>query len=536
MKKRYIALLLMCINAVVAHAQSPISMQMTLRDTLQFSGNSSIASVWGYVDEQDNEYAIVGTNTGMTIANVNNPDSIYKIASFVGATSIWREVKAYKNYAYAVTEGGGGLMMVDLSPLPQSNVLPMSFFSFSNTGRAHTLFIDENGILYLFGCNGAISNGAMMYDLDSIPGTPVYLGSYNNATDSYIHDGYVRGDTLYGGHIYGGFFSVADVSNKQAPVTLATQSTPNLFTHNTWLSPNGKTLFTTDEKDFSYVAAYDISNLSNITEIDRLHVPYGDSISIPHNVYVKNNYIYTAWYKEGILVHDATNPNQLVLVGYYDTDQLTMGGLFNKYRGAWGAYPYLPSGNILVSDILNGLFVITPNYQPAAYLKGKVTLSNGSPVSGALVQIQGSNPISTVITDTNGDYMIGIAAGGAYAVNYSRVGYTTQTSNINFVNANTITQNIVLNTVSTQDINFVNASLAPSIGTYTTLNHNFYTTIQAAQVLIMDITGKIVHQQNLNTQNTSTQLNPENLSNGVYFVQITQQNRKTAPLKWVKMN
>jgi hypothetical protein len=40
-----------------------------------------------------------------------------------------------------------------------------------------------------------------------------------------------------------------------------------------------------------------------------------------------------------------------------------MGGPYPSpaYQGAWGAYPYLPSGNILVSDMQNGLFVLDPS-------------------------------------------------------------------------------------------------------------------------------------------------------------------------------
>jgi hypothetical protein len=41
-------------------------------------------------------------------------------------------------------------------------------------------------------------------------------------------------------------------------------------------------------------------------------------------------------------------------------------GLFDTYplhddtqgAGAWGVYPFLPSGNILVSDIQRGLFIV----------------------------------------------------------------------------------------------------------------------------------------------------------------------------------
>jgi choice-of-anchor B domain-containing protein len=42
-------------------------------------------------------------------------------------------------------------------------------------------------------------------------------------------------------------------------------------------------------------------------------------------------------------------------VGFFDTYPSNNGANFN---GAWNVYPYLPSGNIVISDINSGLFVI----------------------------------------------------------------------------------------------------------------------------------------------------------------------------------
>ena len=79
-----------------------------------------------------------------------------------------------------------------------------------------------------------------------------------------------RGDTLWGSAVYEGYFFAIDVSNPLEPVifndSLAFHQTPNAFTHNCWISDDGNTLFTTDEKSGAYIAAYDVSDLSNIQE------------------------------------------------------------------------------------------------------------------------------------------------------------------------------------------------------------------------------------------------------------------------------
>ena len=47
--------------------------------------------------------------------------------------------------------------------------------------------------------------------------------------------------------------------------------------------------------------------------------------------------------------------NWLTEVGHFDTYQPDDSDTFN---GAWNNYPFFPSGNIIVSDINGGLFVI----------------------------------------------------------------------------------------------------------------------------------------------------------------------------------
>ncbi|MFI5218791.1 MAG: hypothetical protein ACHQNT_04820 [Bacteroidia bacterium] len=89
----------------------------------------------------------------------------------------------------------------------------------------------------------------------------------------YIHDGYVRNDTLWAAHIYAGYVGVYNVSNKANPVLLATQNTTNNFPHNTWLSTSGRALFTTDEVSNSYLTSYDVSDVTNIFELDRIKAP-----------------------------------------------------------------------------------------------------------------------------------------------------------------------------------------------------------------------------------------------------------------------
>jgi len=50
--------------------------------------------------------------------------------------------------------------------------------------------------------------------------------------------------------------------------------------------------------------------------------------------------------------------NTLSQVAYFDVYPARTAAQFN---GAWSVYPYFPSGNIAISSINHGLFMVTPN-------------------------------------------------------------------------------------------------------------------------------------------------------------------------------
>ena len=103
------------------------------------------------------------------------------------------------------------------------------------------------GLRTFFGAGGPgfQPNGAIFLDVDANPTNPVYLGEWN---EEYIHDGMVRGDTMWAGCVYAGKLICVDVSDKSNPQTLGSVTTPNAFTHNSWVSDDGDYVFTTDEQ------------------------------------------------------------------------------------------------------------------------------------------------------------------------------------------------------------------------------------------------------------------------------------------------
>jgi choice-of-anchor B domain-containing protein len=386
---------------------------------------SDLSNLWGYTDELGNEYALVGVNGaagnnnsgGLSIVDVTDPANPQEIFFASAPNSIWREIKVWDDHAYITTEAESGLLIVDLSPLPQSTNLPTTLFNGQGWITSHSLFIDENGRLYLNGSNRG-AGGVIMYDLTQDPMAPVEVGEFDTW---YVHDCFARGDTLYAAHIYNGFFSIVDVSDPAAPELLGTQTTPSNFTHNVWLDDSGHHLFTTDEQPNSYLASYDVSDPSDIQFEDQLQTGPGSN-AIIHNTYWLNDYVVQSYYTEGVSIYDVADPSNIVEVGHYDTSPFTGDG----FNGAWGVYPFAPSGNLYVSDIEGGLYILGPQYVQACRLEG--IISNAQTSAGVV------NATLSIVTTTandltsfDGAYSTGWATAGTYQVSVSAPGFVPQT-------------------------------------------------------------------------------------------------------------
>lgn len=423
--------LLSCFLILQASAQ----LNMTLLSNLDYVEDCS--DIWGWVGPNGEEYAIVGVYNGVSIVDVTDAVNPVEVAFVPGQNSIWRDIKTWGDFAYATNESGGGVAVIDLSNLPTS----VSSYEWTpnipglgTLNSIHNIYIDEFGYAYLVGSN-LNSGGPLIIDVFTTPGTPVFVAA---GPAVYSHDIIVKNNLMYNAEIYQGQFTIADVTDKNNIQVVGSSPTPFSFTHNLWLTDDEMTIFTTDELGDAPVASYDISDHNDIQELDQFRplATLGQGV-IPHNVFQLQDYLVISYYTDGCIVADAARPDNLIEVGNFDTWAGTSG-----FDGVWGAYPYLPSGNVLVADIGSGLYVFEPNYVRACYLEGTISDCSGSPLVGASVTIQGTLVQETV--GANGVYKTGHAVPGSYDVVYSAPGYETQTITMNFVNGVLIEEHIQL--------------------------------------------------------------------------------------------
>lgn len=398
------------------HAQ--LNMSLIGQLDYQSTRGSDISDIWGYQDETGIEYALIGVNGGgISVVSLADPANPVEVFWYPGANTIWRDLKVWNDHVYVTNEGGNGLAIVDLSPLPQSTQLSGQNWNSGGWTSAHNIYIDENGIAYISGANRG-NGGIIFLDLTQDPFIPVEVGEFD---PWYSHDCMVRGDTMYSAHVFDGFFSIVDVSNKQAPVLLGTRNTGNNFSHNCWVSDDGNYLFTTDEVSSGWMGSYDISDPTDIQELQLFKSDPGSN-TVPHNTHFINDHLVTSYYRLGTVIHDVSRPWNVVEVGNYDHSPFEGDG----FNGAWGTYPYLPSGLIISSDIEGGLFVFDADYVRACYLEGTVRNAQTSvPVQNATVSIVDIATASA--TGFNGAYATGYHTAGAYTVFASAPGYVSQT-------------------------------------------------------------------------------------------------------------
>ncbi len=515
-----IAIWIVFMSGPLAKAQGPKN--LTILDTLNIG--QSLAGVWHYKHANGAEYALVGASEGICIVDISNPSDINLLMQFPGVSSIWHEVKVLGDFAYAVSEGFdtnnilNGLQIIDLRYLPDS--APTKFYTgdgviANQLFTSHTVTADGQTV-YLNGHNiSALGRGVIFLNV-SDPWNPVFVGSINN---NYCHDSYVRDNKIYTSDIYNGQFSVYDISSQTSPVLEATQLTPGLFNHNTWLSDDGQTIFAADEKAAEPLASFDISDLGNISLLDTFFNGNFSANEV-HNVRVLNDYLICPSYGSQLTIVDAYRPGNLVEIANHAT-----GGYL-----CWDADPYTTSGNIIATDMTGIFYVFAPTYQRACYLEGTVIDSvTGISLNGVDVTIQGTG--ITTLTNPLGKFHTGYADAGTYTVTFAKAGYVSQSWNFNLANG-------VLDTIHVKLVP-IGAGISDLAASIFTVYPNpasdklvVSSSLENGNYLIYDALSKVVLKGKINKKETVVDISF--LPGGIYSLVLQNTTEKIAEKTFIK--
>lgn len=521
---------LLLLLSIQLKAQS--ARNLNLISTINIPGQQ-LAGCWHYEDGTGKAYALIGAQQGILILDITIPSNPVNLFQLPGVNSIWHEIKVQGDFAYAVSEGvdtavvKNGMQIIDLRFLPDS--APTKFYqgdgSIENQlVKAHTITTSGNYV-YINGHNiSSLGSGVLICDI-SDPWNPHFVGA---VTNNYCHDSFVRGDTLWTSDIQAGQFSVYNISNRANPQLLATQPTPGDFNHNTWLSDDSKTLFTTDERINEPLASFDVSDLSNITLLDE-YLTSNMPASEVHNVRVLNDFLINPSYGSQITLVDAARPANLIEVGNFTTGSSL----------CWDADPYYSSGLIVATEKNSGnVFVLQPTYIRACYLEGSVTdSSTGIPLVGATITINGTSV--TENSNSSGEYKTGLPDAGSYTITCVKNGYNPKTiTGVSLNNGILTVRDFQLSLVGI-GINEMEGEnlfeLYPNPATDLIRINSIAGSHEFSTMEIKSVTGALISKY------TQSDLNPfapdisiSDLSPGFYFLVITSKESKTV-LKFQKL-
>ncbi len=366
----------------------------------------SAANVWGFVDLNDNrEYAVLGLRNGVAVIEVTDPANPGEVITIAGNPSPWREVKVYqmfdgaanrwRAFAYVTTEAANsGLQTIDLSGLPLTAGLASTNL---DTSSQHTLYVSNidyatntalpglTPVLYVAGSN--LNGGSWRAYSLANPAFPALLGSA--PTTRYMHDStslVVTGaraaqcapnhdpcEVLVDFNVEA--VELWDVTDQLQPTLLGAATNPNnRYIHSGWPTADGLHLIFHDELEEIQLGLNTQIYTMNLADLRAPTVQVshtGSTTTTDHNGYVRGSYYYVSHYRRGVGVYDAAEPRQLgedaPCVTYLAPSSNVAGT-----DGAWGVYPFLPSGNLLVSDIENGLFVLRDHAQTLNQNVGRV--------------------------------------------------------------------------------------------------------------------------------------------------------------------
>ena len=381
-------------------------------------GSGEGSDIWGHVDLNSGiEYALMTFNDGIAVISLADPKQPIIIKKVPQKRTIWRDVKVLQTYnrslrrwqawAYLTADSSTeGLKILDLNNLPNDVTIANSDFT---DRSAHNVYISNvdyglnipvNGEpgLHILGANNV--SGAMRTYSVKDPINPVAEYTPTNASaNQYSHDatslwiddsraqvqcGERRGK---GCNLMLDFnedevrlWNHTDIENSE-PLSRFTYNTAS-YVHSGWWSEDKQYVFVQDELDErnralnSTLYVYDISDLQNPV---RVGTWTGPTRAIDHNGFVRGNRYYLANYERGLTVLDISEPTTPQTIGYFDTYPL---GDRSNFNGAWGVYPFLPSGIILVSDINSGLFVLKDNTRSGdiSFAEKALTVEEGSSV------------------------------------------------------------------------------------------------------------------------------------------------------------
>lgn len=285
---------------------------------------------------------------GLTVFDVTDREHpVFKTSISLPGDNSWNGVWA-KGDALYVASASTGVVVFDITDpgAPQFVRSLPGTFDFG----AHTVLV-EGDRLY------AMSGYELLLVFDvSRPLEPVLLQSISPPPDgsSAPHDAFFYENRLYVSNSFGGY-SVLDITDLNDVKHLGQYVHGGYAHHSAVGTFAGRTIaFEGTEFVGAHVRVLDVTDPAHIVKIGQFKMRPVTSV---HNMLLRGNRLYVAWYQEGVRVLDVSNPTKPRQIAHFNTFQethpkATDGG----FESAFGIR--LPGdGYVYVADSMRGLLI-----------------------------------------------------------------------------------------------------------------------------------------------------------------------------------
>ncbi|MEO8275205.1 MAG: choice-of-anchor B family protein [Thermoanaerobaculia bacterium] len=362
-------------------------------------------SLWGWTDPVTaHEWVLLGLNNGTAFIDITDPEEPFyagKLPTHSGTSNVWRDVRVYQSYAYIVSEQTGhGMQIFNLAQLRSipTTAPPATFTEtgwYNKVSNTHTISINEDtGYAYLVGTTGGstpvVTCGGNMQIVNlATPATPQFVACYNDDATSpgYVHENQCfvyHGPDLDCDPVTAGNqacagreiclasrgsahnLDIIDVTDHALPVRLASlHYNTSGYSHQAWFTEDQRYILLDDELDEENVGNPTRTYIFDALNLNAPVLSGGNGYfdhttdAIDHNLYVRGNFVFQSNYESGLRILQLTDLAQSTLteVGFFD---LFPSSDAAEFDGTWNNYPFFASGNIPVSHISQGLYILRP--------------------------------------------------------------------------------------------------------------------------------------------------------------------------------
>lgn len=323
-----------------------------------------VIDMWGWTDPvTGTEWALVDHSEGTAFVSLQDPGRPVHAAFLpftLGALpSDWRDIKVYGDHAFIVADGvkHHGMQVVDLARLRGDCRDALA------DRAAHGLRPDQERPQHLVGASGGedtCGGGLHMIDIRT-PAAPTFAGCFADESGGFSWPGYTHDAMCV---VYRGpdaehrgreicflsneeVLSIADVSDKRAPVALSRAAYPKVaYAHQGWLDEGHEYFYMNDELDEYHdlveatrTIVWDVKDLDDPVVAREF---MGTTPATDHNLYVVGDLMYQSNYRAGLRVLSIADREKPVEVAFFDPtpDDSNEPGI----DGSWSNYPFFGSG------------------------------------------------------------------------------------------------------------------------------------------------------------------------------------------------